>query len=100
MSTVVAPIAAVAARRARIVRRFASADAKSPETARSLEELGLSGGHAVRQMIKDGVLKQVSGGRLWLDEAANAEFYRRARLYVAITFGLGVTAALVLLLTR
>ncbi|MFZ4573797.1 MAG: hypothetical protein ACOYN0_05325 [Phycisphaerales bacterium] len=99
MSSVAA--AAVVAARNRIVRRFVGAGALSVETARSLDELGVSRGLIVRRMIERGVLKEAPGGRLWLDEVANAESRRRARRYAAIAVGLGaVVVAMIVLLTK
>ncbi|MBL8765221.1 MAG: hypothetical protein JNM07_13230 [Phycisphaerae bacterium] len=88
----------VIAMRARIVRRFTSAGARSPQTARRPDELGLTPGHLFRRMLQGGVLKECPGGRFWLDENADAAFHRRARWCVAAAIaGVGLLVALVLL---
>ncbi|MBL8745246.1 MAG: hypothetical protein JNK58_02700 [Phycisphaerae bacterium] len=93
---IVVPVGVIA-RRNKVVRRFAGAGALRPESARNLDELGLTHGDAVRHMIKDGVLREVPGGRFWLDEAANAALHRRNLWYVAGVV-LGVMAAVVAIL--
>jgi len=82
-----------------IVRRFREAEATAPESARSLEELRIRGGRAVRLLSRRGVLAAV-GDRYYLDEAAYARWNRRRRIALAIALSLVALLAIVLALTQ
>jgi len=90
-AAVIPPIGAiaVAARRNRIIRGFRKAAALSPESAQTLESLAR--GHIFGRMVKSGVIKEETGGRFWLDEAAE-KAGERARVKFAV---IGVISGLV-----
>lgn len=89
---------AVAIKRRKIIRSFNQAAAHSPETARSLQDLGITRGHMFNRMIKGGVIKEHPDGRLWLDQGADAAFHRRALMAVAIAVGVAAVAVVVMVL--
>lgn len=89
---------AALAKRNRIVRAFSHAKALGPESARTLQELGLTSGLVVQRMIHGGVLRECQGGRLWLDEQANAAFRRRARWRIAAVIAVGAVVIVIGLL--
>jgi hypothetical protein len=63
----------------RIMRAFRRAGATSPDTAKTLEEVGCRRNLSFRKLERRGVLVEVPGPRYYLDEDAAEEFatYRR-----------------------
>lgn len=63
----------------RIIRAFRRAEATSPGTAKTPEEIGCRRNLSFRKLERRGVLVDASGGRYYLDEDAAEEFatYRR-----------------------
>ena len=89
-------LAAVAARRRGIVRKFEEAGADQPERARTLAELGVHETHLASRLVRSGVLATADGERYFLSVDGLARWYRRRNTYVLTA--LGVLAALVLAL--
>ncbi len=74
--------AVVAKKRKRIIQAFANAGATSPDTAKTLDELGLSGSPVLHIQKQRGVLVQVEGHRYYLDEEREAEVVHMRRVMV------------------
>jgi hypothetical protein len=93
-------LAAVAARRRRILRAFEEAGADRPERARTLAELGVRESHLASRLARSGVLASVDGGRYYLSADGLARWNRRRNAYVltAVLTTLGVLAVLALVL--
>ena len=96
--TIVPILAAVAARRRRIVRKFEEAGADQPERARTLAELDVHERHLASRMIRSGVLATVDGARYFLSADGLARWNRRRNTYVLTVFGVLAVLALALLL--
>lgn len=91
---------AVAAKRRRILRAFRVAGATSATAAKSPEALDVSRGLMYRRLVSSGVLREEPGGGVWLDEAAEARWERRARVLMLTMFVLVLVAACVMMLIR
>jgi hypothetical protein len=93
-------LAAVAARRRRIVRKFEAAGADRPERARTLAELGVGETHLASRLARSGVLATQDGKRYFLSADGLARWDRRRNIYVLTVLGVlgGAGLALVLLL--
>lgn len=91
-------LAAVAAQRRRIVRKFEEAGADRPERARALAELGIRETHIASRMIRSGVLATVDGARYFLSADGLARWNRRRNTYVLTVCGVLAVLALALLL--
>ena len=92
------PAVAVAARRRRIVRKFAEAGAKQPDTARTLLELGVHDTHLASRLARSGVLVTADGNRYFLSADGIARWNRRRNTYVLTALGVLAVLALVALL--
>lgn len=101
MAVVVSSSGAVAAggvarKRKKIVRAFRENGATSPETARSLVEVGLSYSLLVHVMKLRHVIVNVGGDRFYLDTEREREV-ERARRVVALVSVLALAAIIVFL---
>lgn len=76
--------AIVAKKRRRVIRAFAQAGATSPETAKTLEELGVHDSLILQVQKMRGVIVPVDGERFYLDEARELEVARKRRAIVLI----------------
>lgn len=86
--------AVIARKRKRIVQAFVTARATSPETAQTLEQLGLPGGFLMHVQKLKGVLVEVDAGRYCLD-MAREEQVTRIRRRLGLTIGaLGIVLVL------
>ena len=74
----------VARRRRKLIRAFREHGATSPETARSLTEIGLSEGPLVHIMKLKHVIVNVGGDRFYLDTAREQATERARRVVVAV----------------
>ena len=90
---------ALAAARRRLVRRFLSVDATSPERAITVPASDLLARHWMGRLRDAGVLQASSSGAFWLDPRALAAF-RSARRGRAIVLAGAALAALLLVLWR
>jgi len=91
-------LAAVAARRRRILRKFEDAGADQPERARTLAELGVQEMHLASRMARSGVLATVDGERYFLSSDGLARWNRRRNTYVLTALGALAVLGLALLL--
>ena len=74
----------IARKRRRIVRAFKKHGATSPETARSLTDVGLSEGLLVHVMKLKHLIVSVGGDRFYLDTAREQAVERTRRVVVAV----------------
>lgn len=89
-----AMVAVIARKRKHIIQAFVTAHATSPETAQTLEQLGLPGSLLVYVQKLRGVLVEVEGGRYYLD-TVREEQVARIRQRIALTIGaLGIVVVL------
>ena len=86
----------IARKRKRIIRAFREHGATSPETARSLVEVGLSDGVLVHVMKLRHVIVNVGGDRFYLDQARD-QAVERTRRVVVVVAALVVAAVIILL---
>lgn len=86
----------VAASTNRIIRTFRRAGATSPQTAKTLEELGCRRSLPFRKLERRGVLVEVPDERYYLDEDAAEEFatYRRMIFLVSLAVAMVVIGIL------
>lgn len=77
------------------MRAFRKAGAISPDTAQSLDALGLSESWIFDRMVKRGVFVSASDGRWYINEFAASAFIRRRYFKIAIVLALTVIAWLV-----
>jgi hypothetical protein len=76
--------AIVAKKRRRVIRAFVKAGATSPETAKTLAELGVHSSPILRVQKQRGVIVPVNEERYYLDEARELEVARKRRVIVLI----------------
>ena len=76
--------AIVAKKRRRVIRAFAQAGATSPETAKTLDELGVHSSLILQVQKMRGVIVPVDGDRYYLNEARELEVARKRRVIVLI----------------
>ncbi|MFH1688912.1 MAG: hypothetical protein ABIE42_01580 [Candidatus Eisenbacteria bacterium] len=88
----------VARKRKRIIRAFREHGATSPETAKSLVEVGLSDGFLVHVMKLRHVIVNVGGDRFYLDTAREQAVERTRRVVLAVVVLL--VAAIIVVLWR
>src|SRR5215207_4488791 len=86
------------ARERRMVRKFAEAGAFSPDSARSLEQVGISEGRILRRLRERLVIRHTDGDRFYLDEEAWEALRKRRRRHasVAVVVALAVMLAVLL----
>ena len=80
-------LAAVAARRRRILRTFEEAGADQPGRARTLEALGVRDRHLASRLMRSGVLATADGQSYYLSADGLARWNRRRNTYVLIALG-------------
>ena len=88
----------IAARQARIVRKFGEAGADQPERARTLAELGVRDTHLVSRFARSGVLVTADGVRYFVSADGLTRWKRRRNAYVLTALGALAVVALALLL--
>ena len=86
----------VARKRRRIVRAFREHGATSPETAKSLADVGLSEGLLLHVMKLKHLIVNVGGDRFYLDTAREQAVERTRRVVVAVVALVGVVIVVVL----
>lgn len=86
----------IARKRRTIVRAFREHGATSPETARSLTELGLSEGPLLHGMRLRHVIVDVGSDRFYLDTAREQAVDRTRRVVVAVVALVAVAIVVVL----
>lgn len=91
---------AVVASTNRIIRTFRRAEATSPQTAKTLEELGCRRSLPFRKLEHRGVLVQVPDGRYYLDEDAAEEFATYRRMLVMVSLAVAMVVIGVVLYTN
>jgi hypothetical protein len=82
-------------RQNKYIRRFRNAGATTPETARTLDELGVSNTWTFRRMVGRGVFVEVGDGRFYMDSAEMHRFLVGRLIRIAVT---AIIALLILLL--
>ncbi len=87
---------AVARKRRKIIRAFREHGATSPETARSLTEVGLSEGLLVHIMKFKHLIVNVGGDRFYLDTAREQASERTRRVVIAVVAFVVVVIVVVL----
>ena len=92
------PLAAVAAHRRRIMRKFEEAGADQPGRARTLEELGVHETHLASRMIRSGVLATADGESYYISAEGIARWNRRRNIYVLTVLGIMAVSVLTCLL--
>ncbi|MCX6641167.1 MAG: hypothetical protein NTW14_11950 [bacterium] len=96
-----ATAAIIAKKRKHIIAVFRQAHATSPETAQSLEQLGLPDHLLVKIQKLRGVLVHVEGDRYYLDEAREAEVARwRRKIALTVAVLAAISFALMLFLSK
>jgi hypothetical protein len=90
-------LAAVKARRGRILRKFEEAGADRPERARTFGELGVHETHLASRMVRSGVLVTADGERYFLSAEGIARWNRRRNTYILTVLGILAVLALALL---
>lgn len=91
-----AAVAAIRDEERRTLETFRQSAATRPDTARSVEELGLRGTGALRRYLRDGVVRRVGDRTYYLDEAALDDFENRVaqrRVTLLVTIAMGAIAA-------
>lgn len=78
------------------VSRFRVAGATFPENARSLADLGVRNGIAVKLLRRRSVLVDAGGERYYLDEVGYERWRKRRRIILAVVLGVIAIAAIVL----
>ena len=73
-------------RRKHIIRAFKKAGAMSPESAKSLEALGLSGSTMLKIQKRRGIIVEAEPNRFYLDEVREAAAARTRIIFFAIVF--------------
>ena len=86
----------VARKRRKIIRAFKAHGATSPETARSLVEVGLSEGLLLHVMKLKHLIVDVGGDRFYLDTARERAVERTRRVVVAVVALVVVVVVVVL----
>ena len=82
------------------VSRFREAGVTAPEHARSLPDLEIRNGGAIRLLRRRGVLVEVEAERYYLDEAAYGRWRKRRRIVLAVVLGLLAIFVIVLMTTN
>lgn len=82
--------AVIVRRQNQFMRAFRRAGAVSPDTARSLDELGLRESWVFRRMAARGVFVRVDGGRWHVSETAAAAFVLRRRVLMVSFIALAI----------
>jgi len=77
-----------------MVRRFEEAGALSPDSARSLDQIGISTGRILRRLRDRLVIRHVEGDLFYVDEEVWAELRKRRRRHASVA----AIAALALIL--
>jgi phosphotransferase system glucose/maltose/N-acetylglucosamine-specific IIC component len=88
-------IVAVIAVTKRTMNAFRETDATSPDRARTKAELHIRSTLIFNRLISQGVIKQVSGDRYYMDLQEQASYLRRRRLLVLAVTGVVVVLALI-----
>jgi hypothetical protein len=87
--------ATVASRnRRRIIKAFRKAAAVSPETARTLEDIGVTKSPLLKMMKARGVLVEVDENRFYLDEQREQKTRQNRRLWIYLLVMVIVVVAL------
>lgn len=86
----------IARKRRKIIRAFREHGATSPETARSLAEVGLSEGLLLHVMKLRHLIVNVGGGRFYLDAARERAVERSRRVAIAVVTLVVVVVVIVL----
>lgn len=81
------------------ISRFRDAGITAPEHARSLSDLGIRRGRAIRLLERRGVLVEVEEQRYYLDAAAYERWRKRRRILLAVVFSAVALFAIVLAIT-
>jgi len=78
----------------RMVRRFEEAGALSPDSARSLEQLGISSGRILRRLHDRLVVRHIDGDRFYVDEEVWAALRKQRRRHASVA---AIAAAVLIL---
>jgi hypothetical protein len=97
MSTIVTVILA---RERRLVARFRTAGAVSAAQARTLEDLGIARGVALRRLRERAVIRDAGGERFYLDEPSWAAVRRSRRRAIHVTWVIALIIILAVLFAR
>ena len=82
------------------VSRFRVAGATTPENARSLADLGVRNGVAVKLLRRRDILVDAGSERYYLDEAGYERSRKRRRIILAVMLAVAAIATIVLTLTN
>jgi hypothetical protein len=91
------------ARQNRYLRKFTTAGAVAPDSAKALREVGVRDSRIFRRLIGHGVLVEAEPGRFYLDPSASTTFRQRRRqqaLVLLAVIGVALAPLLVFLLVR
>lgn len=91
-------VATVLLKERRMIRRFLDAGAASPESARSLDQVGVSQGRIMRRLRERLVLRQIEGDRFYVDQEAWDALRRRRRRHASVAAILALALILAILL--
>jgi hypothetical protein len=84
----------------RLVGKFQSSGATSEEKSKSLSDLNIREGMAVRKLIRHGVLRPSGENLFYLDEAAWGELRRIRRNRVFILFSIILVVGIIFYIVR
>ena len=82
------------------VSRFREAGVTAPEHARSLQDLEIRNGGAIRLLRRRGVLVEVEPERYYLDEAAYGRWRKRRRIVLAVMLCVVAVLAIVFMIAN
>jgi hypothetical protein len=82
------------------VSRFREAGVTAPEHAKSLSDLDIRDGKAIKLLRRRGVLVDAGTERYYLDEAAYERWRKRRRIILAVMLGVVVLLGIVLTITN
>lgn len=80
--------AAIIIRQRRLVQQFLTAGATSPETARTLDDLGARDDHILHRLKQRAVVREAKPGRFYVDEPSWTALRALRRRLAAIMLGL------------
>jgi hypothetical protein len=83
----------------RLMRRFAEANATSPTTARTPEDIGCRQRWIFRRMVARGVFVPVENGKFYMDGDAANRFKQIRLVRLLVTLGVAVVVVLIVIAT-
>jgi hypothetical protein len=79
------------------MRRFHAAGAISPQTAVSLDQVGIRDSLIFRYLRSRHVIVEAGARRFYIDAVAEAKFRHRRFVFTAVALGIGIVLLLVLI---